>query len=218
MNKHKDVLLILAIILLFNVVHHMLVFAVPTYMYDHGGGETVIGALVGILFLGAVVFRLMWGKAAARSSSLHVLRWGLIINAAAPFFYIQFRGFAFLACLRLVQAAGLAGLVVGSQTLMVEYGGPGSQGLLLGGYSAMMGLGMALGPLFSAYLIEHFGYNGVFYSSVLVGAIAALAGFLISKQPRGQEENLKESPRLGRLLRNPKLAMICGSLLLATAP
>ena len=54
MAKYKDVVLIFIITCLYHTMNQMFVPTLPLYITGLGGSESVVGAIVGILSLGAI--------------------------------------------------------------------------------------------------------------------------------------------------------------------
>ena len=116
MAKYKDVILILLITFFYHTMNQMFVPTLPLYITELGGGEVVVGVIVGLLSLGKVYF----GQLAPRHSNLLVLRIGLILATLVIFLYLPFWGFIFLGLVRLIQSIGLAGFITGGQGMMSE--------------------------------------------------------------------------------------------------
>ena len=76
MAKNRDVVLVLIITVLYHTMNQMFVPTLPIYIAERGGSEVVVGALVGLLSLGAIASKWYFGKLSTRSSSLLVLRMG----------------------------------------------------------------------------------------------------------------------------------------------
>lgn len=184
MVKYKDVILVLLINFLYHTMNQMFVPTLPLYITKLGGGEVVVGVLVGMLSLGAVVGKVYFGKMATRYSNLVILRIGMVIATLVLFFYLPFWGFGFLILVRLLQSIGLAGFITGGQGLLAEYSRPDNRGLIFGLFAAMIGLGMMVGPLLGTYLKEEFGYNSLFLGAAVVAGLGAVLSFVIQAKPK----------------------------------
>ena len=78
MTKNKEIVLVLLITFLYHTMNQMFVPTLPLYISDRGGGEVVVGGIVGLLSVGAIVAKAYLGKTATRRSNLFVLRIGLV--------------------------------------------------------------------------------------------------------------------------------------------
>src|SRR5690554_1239635 len=174
MVKYKDILLVLMITALYHTMNQMFVPTLPLYITGLGGNETVVGAIVGLLSLGALVAKVYFGKIATRYSNLLVLRIGLVLATIVIILYVPFLGFAFLALVRLLQSIGLAGFVTGAQGLLTENTKPHNRGLFFGIFAAMIGLGMIVGPVLGTFLAENHGYTPLFWGAAFVVGLAAI--------------------------------------------
>ncbi|MGB4430692.1 MAG: MFS transporter [Limnochordia bacterium] len=131
MAKHRDVILVLLITVLYHTMNQMFVPTFPIYIAERGGDEVLVGLLVGLIPLGSIVAKSFFGKMSTRRSNLLVLRLGLIVATLVILLYFPFWGFGFLALVRLLQSIGLAGYVTGSQGLMAEQTTPANRGFSL---------------------------------------------------------------------------------------
>src|SRR6266700_3580199 len=119
-------------------------------------------------------------------------------------------GLVWLIAARLLQAVGGGAVVPVSMAIVGDFYGRSRRGLALGIVGALTEAGGALGPLYGALIVEHFGWQYIFYFNVpiVVGLIIA-AWFLV---PRGT--HLREGiDWVGAILLG--LALTCLSLGLA---
>lgn len=212
MTKYRDVLLVLVITALYHTMNQMFVPTLPIYITELGGSEVVVGAIVGLLSLGAIGAKVYFGKLSARRSNLLVLRIGLVVAAVVPLLYLPFLGFAFLALVRLLQSIGLAGYITGGQGLLSESTEPDKRGLFFGIFSAMIGLGMMAGPLFGSFLADNFGYRVFFIGTALVVGIAAVLSFFIGRGSPTQQ-GMGRGYQPFSPWKNPRLLVVCASML-----
>ena len=212
MKKHRDILCILGITFLYHTMNQMFVPTLPIYIASLGGGEGTVGVLVGMLAAGAVIFKLYFARVAVGKGHLYVLRIGLLTAAAAPLLYIPSLGFGVMGLARLIQSIGLAGFVVGSQSLLADYGTENNRGLLFGVYSAMIGVGMVVGPLLGLYLFEAVGVIYLFGGAALVTWLAVILSWLINEKPQEDAEAVGSY----QPFQNVPLLVICASMLAAS--
>ena len=179
MGKHKDLTLVLLITFLYHTMNQMFVPTLPLYITGLGGSEVVVGVIVGLLSLGAVGFKVFFGKLATRHSNALVLRIGLVVATVVMLLYQPFLGFGFLAVVRLLQSVGLAGYVTGAQGLLSDNTRVHNRGLFFGIFAAMIGLGMMVGPLFGSFLAENAGFSTLFWGAMVVVAVAMVLSFFL---------------------------------------
>lgn len=189
MASYGGVILVLLINFFYHTMNQMFVPTLPLYITQLGGGEVVVGVLVGLLSLGAVLGKVYFGKLATRTSNLLVLRVGLVVATGVLFLYLPFWGFGFLALVRLLQSIGLAGFITGGQGLLAAYSKPSNRGLFFGIFAATIGLGMMVGPLFGSYLMENLGFSALFLGASAVVGVAMLLSFLIPSEPKETRAN-----------------------------
>jgi MFS family permease len=184
MGKHKDLTLVLLITFFYHTMNQMFVPTLPLYITGLGGSEVVVGVMVGMMFLGAVGFKVFFGRMATRRSNLLVLRIGLVMATLVMLLYQPFLGFGFLIVVRLLQSVGLAGFVTGAQGLLSDYTRPNNRGRFFGIFAAMIGLGMMVGPLAGSFLAEKSGYSSLFWGAMLVVAVAMVLSFFIGDKSK----------------------------------
>jgi MFS family permease len=217
MTKNKEIVLVLLITFLYHTMNQMFVPTLPLYISDRGGGEVVVGGIVGLLSVGAIVAKAYLGKTATRRSNLFVLRIGLVTATLVLFLYQPFFGFAFLALVRLLQSLGLGGFVVGAQGMLSDHTERQNRGFFFGIFAAMIGLGMMAGPLLGSFLAENLGYPMLFGGATLVVGLAAALSFMI------KEKANMSGPGMGRKYqphspwKNRELLVLSGSMLVSAA-
>lgn len=119
-------------------------------------------------------------------------------------------GLIWLIAARLLQASGGGAVVPVAMAIASDFYGQERRALALGIIGAVTEAGGALGPLYGALVVEHLGWQAIFYLNIpIVLALIAIACFLI---PRGQRLHEKID-WLGALLLG--LALTCLSLGLA---
>ena len=217
MAKYKDVILILLITFFYHTMNQMFVPTLPLYITELGGGEVVVGVIVGLLSLGALVGKVYFGQLATRHSNLLVLRIGLILATLVIFLYLPFWGFIFLGLVRLIQSIGLAGFITGGQGMMSENTRPNNRGFLFGIYAAMIGLGMMVGPLLGSLLADNYGYTTVFWGAAVVVGLAAILSFLTDGKAQAVKPGMGRGYKPHSPWKNRNLMVLCGSMLMGAA-
>ena len=217
MAKYKDVVLIFIITCLYHTMNQMFVPTLPLYITGLGGSESVVGAIVRILSLGAIAAKVFFGRMSTRTSNLLVLRIGLVIATCVLLLYHPFWGFGFLALVRVIQSIGLAGFLTGSQGMLSEYTGPNNRGTFFGVFAAMMGLGMTAGPVLGSFLAERFSYSVLFWGATLVVGLAMVCSFLIKGRPSSLDPGMGRKYQPHSPWKNPNLLVVSGCMFLGAA-
>lgn len=215
MRRQRDIILVLLITFLYHTMNQMFVPTLPLYISDLGGSEVVVGVLVSLVSFGSIFGKMYLGRVATQHSNLFVLRIGLVIATVVLFFYLPFWGFAFLAIVRFLQSIGLAGFVTGAQGLLSDFTRPENRGFFFGVFSAMIGLGMMVGPLLGNYLAENFGYPTLFWGTALVVGLAAILSFVLDEKDIKGQGGMGRSYRPHPPWKNKELVVICGAIFFA---
>lgn len=106
---------------------------------------------------------------------------GLHIDTSSP-------GLVFLIAARLFQAIGGGAVVPVAMAIAGDFYGQERRGLALGVIGAVTEAGGALGPLYGAIIVQHLGWQYIFYLNVpLVVALLVATWILIPKGIRRQE-------------------------------
>ena len=218
LSKYKDVVLVLIITVLYHTMNQMFVPTLPLYITDLGGSEVVVGVIVGLLSLGSILAKVYFGRLSTRFSNLLVLRIGLVTATIVLFLYLPFLGFAFLGLVRLLQSIGLAGYVTGGQGVLSENTKPANRGLFFGIFTAMIGMGMMVGPLLGSFLADKYSYDHLFWGATLVVGLAAVLSFFMDG---GAGVEVKAQADLGKDYKphspwkNRNLLVVSGAMLFA---
>ncbi|MFK0168800.1 DHA2 family efflux MFS transporter permease subunit [Streptomyces sp. NPDC090306] len=61
-------------------------------------------------------------------------------------------------------------------------------------WTASLGLGLTLGPLFNGLIVEHASWRWIFLPSVVIGAVVAAVGFVVLKDSRAERERHLDIP------------------------
>jgi len=140
----------------------------------------LLAAAIGALLFGRVAD--MLGRKRIYGVEVLVLAAGAIGCAFAP-------GIWWLIALRFILGVGIGGDYPVSATIMSEYAGKASRGMLVTLVFTMQAAGLILGPLFAAALLStHMSHDLIWRILVAFGAVPALAVYW-------QRRHLKETPR-----------------------
>lgn len=140
----------------------------------------LLASAIGALLFGRVAD--MLGRKRIYGIEVLVLAAGAVACALSPNIW-------WLIALRFILGIGIGGDYPVSATIMSEYAGKNSRGMLVSLVFAMQAAGLILGPLFaSALLATHLSHNIVWRILISFGAVPALAVYW-------QRRGLKETPR-----------------------
>jgi MFS family permease len=140
----------------------------------------LLAAAIGALLFGRVAD--MLGRKRIYGVEVLVLAFGAIACAFSPNIW-------WLIALRFILGIGIGGDYPVSATIMSEYAGKNSRGMLVSLVFSMQAAGLILGPLFaSALLATHMSPNIIWRILIAFGAVPALAVYW-------QRRHLKETPR-----------------------
>ncbi|MEZ5650465.1 MAG: MFS transporter [Burkholderiaceae bacterium] len=132
-----------------------------------------------------------FGKLGDRLGHRRVFMLGLAIAALALAGCASATSFAMLVAMRVLQGIG-TGLVIGVAPALVSWLYPPTQQRnAMAMYTALFGFGMAVGPLAGGWLVEHFGWAGVFWVRVPI-ALTALV-LMIAARTIGDSQEARSA-------------------------
>lgn len=214
MNRTMNVILLFLVTALYFTSYYIFAPILPLYIDFLGGDERVVGLLVGLLSAAAVIFKVVCGRLVRRKGSPFVLRLGLVIIAVVPALYIPKFGFSFLGVVRIINALGMAGFIMGSQSLLASFAQPHNRGMLFGIYSAVTGLGMMAGPALGLYLVDVVGFTNLFWITSGIGFMALVGSIFLESPTQSQTvETLEGTVESYSSWANRSLVTISGVML-----
>jgi len=180
----RNAALILINTALFFAGYNAMVAVFPLYVVYRGGGEGVVGLLVGLFSLSAVVLRFFLTKAAERRGQKWLLAAAVLSAGTAPLLYLLDLGLWYLAAVRIYHAVSLAAFITASQTVLAASAPPEKRGRLFGLYGVVTGLAMAGAPSLGQWVSAKWGYAAFFVGTGLLG-LAMVPGQVLLKEPQG---------------------------------
>jgi EmrB/QacA subfamily drug resistance transporter len=101
-----------------------------------------------------------------------------------------------LIAYRALQGIGAAMLMPGTLSIITVTFPPHERAKAIGLWAGMSGLALALGPTLGGYMIEHVGWESIFFLNVPIGVIAFLVATRTVKESRSEEERRLDIPGL----------------------
>ena len=80
---------------------------------------------------------------------------------------------------RMLQGAGSAMIQANGMAILTTTFPARQRGRVIGAFMTMVGLGAIMGPVISGFVVDYFGWRGVFSASVPLGALSLLAAIVI---------------------------------------
>ena len=150
--------------------------AFPTIGEDLGTSDAVLSWILTSYNVTVASLLLLAGRTADRLgrkrvflASVAVFTLGSLLCSVAP-------GAGALIAFRVVQAAGGSAIFPASLALLLPEFPVERRSMAVGAWAAVAGLGAAVGPSVGALLIELFGWRGIFWANVPIGAAIVLLG------------------------------------------
>ena len=190
-NRRWYTLAVLCLSLLVIVVDTTIVnVALPTLARDLHASASGLQWIVDAYTLAFAAILLLAGALADKYGRHHALRAGLIVFAAASFAAAFTQTTAELIAARAVM--GIAAAFIMPSTLSVisnVFTDPHERAKAIGLWSAVSGLGVAIGPVAGGWLLAHFSWSSIFLVNLVPVTIALVAGHWLvpsSKAPQAR--------------------------------
>ncbi|KAJ5933796.1 MFS general substrate transporter [Penicillium verhagenii] len=151
--------------------------ALPTITADLGGASLYVWVVNGY-YLTQTAFQPFFGQIA----DIYGRRWPMITSAAIFTIGSGVAGgsknIQTLIAARLLQGIGSSGILVLTEIIICDLLPLRERGKYLGLIVSLVGLGVALGPLFGGLIVQHSSWPWVFYLNVPIGGVACIALFV----------------------------------------
>lgn len=185
----KPFIIMLIIGFLINMAGNMMNNTIPLYAKSIGGGTAMAGLTTTVMALTALIFRPISGVLLDTKGRKNILIFGMIVVAVASVTY----NFAFiipvLLLVRFIHGLGFSVQSTATSTIFSDLIPISRIGEGMGYSGLAMTASQAVGPALGLYIVQIYGYNVLFISSlVLVIAAAALSSFPSFYQ-KGPERN-----------------------------
>ena len=183
-------LIVLCLSLLVIVVDGTIVnVALPTFARDLHAGTTGLQWIVDAYTLTYAALLLLAGALADRYGRQHALTAGLVTFGGGSLLAAFTQTDTELIATRVLMGIGAALIMPATLSILsAVFTDPAERTKAIGLWSAVSGLGVAIGPVAGGYLLAHFSWGSIFLVNLPVVAIALVAGHWLipaSRAPQG---------------------------------
>lgn len=177
-----------------------LLFAVlPLFIVNElHGADSQVGLIMGAFAISAVLSRPISGRIVDLWSRKTGLQIGALIYAVSPALYTFAASVPAMFALRFFHGIGIAIYTTAGSVFVADNAPPARRGEAMGYYGMAMNLAMAVGPALGVALIDHIGFDGLFWLASVLG----LLSFILVQFLR---EPVRTHPHEGQTLTRPAL-------------
>jgi EmrB/QacA subfamily drug resistance transporter len=173
--------------------------ALPTLVRDLDASTSELQWIVDAYLLAVAGLMLVGGSLGDRFGRAKVLRLGLVVFGIASVFAAFSPDATALTLCRAVMGLGAALIMPTSVAIVANvFTDPKERGRALGVWSAVVGLGLALGPVLGGVLLSQFWWGSVFFVNVPIVAVALAVSWWAV--PESRNPDLASFDPLGVLL------------------
>jgi EmrB/QacA subfamily drug resistance transporter len=189
--------------------------AVPTIRNDLGAGFSQLQWIVDAYALAFASLLLTGGILGDRYGRKRMFLTGLVVFT----FFSLACGLAStpgeLILARALQGVGGALLIPGTLSIITVTFPPHERAKALGIWAGVSGIALALGPTLGGYMVEHLGWESVFFLNVPIGIIAFLVAMSTVRESRSEEQ--RQLDVVGLILGTSALFFVTYGLIEANA-
>ncbi|WP_412543180.1 MFS transporter [Longispora sp. K20-0274] len=157
--------------------------ALPLYLRDRHAGDVEIGVVVTAIAVSAVIARPIAGRLADRHGYKPIMIIGVLLCALAGIGYLPADGVVPLTAVRVLHGIGEGTVYTAGATWLVALAPQERRGRFVGLYGICMWLGITLGALVGALVLDAVNFAAVGWFA----AVAALGGLALVLVKRGPE-------------------------------
>ncbi len=161
--------------------------ALPTLVRDVGASSSELQWIVDAYTIVFASFLLIAGNTGDRLGRKRCFIVGLLIFGAGSFACSRVSTANVLIPLRGLQGFGAAFIMPATLSILVNvFNDPSERARAIALWAGVSGLGVAIGPVVSGYLLEHFWWGSIFLVNVPIVAAAIVAAFVLVPESRDQ--------------------------------
>jgi MFS family permease len=193
----------------------MVLPVVPQYVEERlGGGSLAVGVAVGMLFVGAVVFRPWVGRLGDRTGRRLLMIVGAGIVAISVVLYGAVESLPFLVAVRALTGVGEAAFFVGAATMITDLAPVERRGEAISYWSVAVYGGLAFGPALGETVLEASDFSTVWF---VAGGLALVATVLsvFTRDIERPAAPANQGPLVNRAAIAPGTVLFCGLIALA---
>jgi EmrB/QacA subfamily drug resistance transporter len=151
--------------------------ALPTLARDLGAGTSQLQWIVDAYTLAVASLLLIGGALGDRYGRHRLLAGGLVVLGAGAGLAALATNPEQLIATRALMGVGAAAIMPATLSILSDvFVDPGERVKAIGIWSGISGLGVAVGPTLSGWLLEHFNWSSVFFVHIPIVALALVAG------------------------------------------
>ena len=139
--------------------------------------------MIGVLPMGIGRLGDIWGQRVVYLA-------GLVIFTIASFSCGLAQNIGFLILFRVIQGVGAAIMTPGTLSIIIRAFPPKEQGLAIGIYGGISGLGLIAGPVLGGLLVQGDNWRWIFFVNVPLGVIALITALLFVPETRDENRAL----------------------------
>lgn len=190
---NKDFIILALSNLLLFMGFDMLMPTLPLFIAKNGGTSSEIGIIVGAFTFSAVFIRVLTGNLGQTINKKTLLVLGITGCAFATAGYYWSTSSLSALTVRLLHGLGFGVATTLCTTLAAAFIPASRRGEGLGYFGVGENLGISVGPILGIWLMEQFGFEGVFGMGTLIMLFAVFITLAIaSPQESGEETNTRQ--------------------------
>ena len=190
-TKYRAVLAVTGVALFMIVLDNLIVLSsLPAIERDLGASLEQLAWVIDAYVLSFAVLMMMGAALGERFGRRRVLVIGLLLFTGSSAAAALSTGTGMLIAARVIQGAGGAILMPLTLTLLTTNVPTERRPAALGIWSAIAGLGVALGPIAGGLLTSALSWHWIFWVNVPIGIVAALAAPRVLEESRGERQPL----------------------------
>jgi EmrB/QacA subfamily drug resistance transporter len=170
--------------------------AIPTIQRQLGAGVSEIQWIVDGYVLAFASLLLTGGILGDRYGRKRLFLTGLATFTLASFLCGISASSGQLIAFRAIQGIGAAMLMPGTLSILTVTFPPHERARAIGLWAGVSGLALALGPTVGGYMVEHIGWESVFFLNVPIGILAFLVALRTVRESRSEHARQLDVPGL----------------------
>lgn len=171
----------------FLILHTSLIL-LPIYGLEIGCSEFQIGLQSAVFFIFAVIFRIYFGPLADRRGRKIPLLIGTFVFSTSSLLFIISKNSWILMLSRIYQSIGMAAFLSTASSLVADVAPANRLGTYIGCYRLVSTFSVLIGPVFSLFIVNKYGFTYWFIFSFIIGLISFLL-MLLLKTPAITDKN-----------------------------